>query len=98
MAHAVFVLDEIGFGMGGEINRLAFAHAIVRDRAFAPLLGPMTESFLVNMGAPELDERAILKNSPAIIADRPAGAEAGCSKSSSLVKPSALAVSIKIKI
>src|SRR5581483_2201113 len=49
----------------------------VIDQRFAPLLGPVAQGFFVGVGAPELDQRAVLKNPPAVVADRAAGGGGG---------------------
>ena len=69
MAHVVVMLDQVGFGVGVEINRLAFAHAVMGDQRLAPLLRPVAEGFFVDVGAPQLDDRTVLKHPPAVVAD-----------------------------
>ena len=73
VAHAIFMLDQVGFGVGGELNRLAFAHAVMGDQSLGPLLGPVAEGLFVNMGAPEFDDRAVLKHAPTKVANGATG-------------------------
>src|SRR5512139_3522235 len=69
MAHVILMLDQIGFGVGIEINCLAFAKTVMVDQRLAPLLQPMAEGLFVNMGTPKFDNRTVLKHSPAVVAD-----------------------------
>src|SRR6266545_1008737 len=59
--------------MRGKVDRLALAHAVMLYERVTPLAGPVTKSFLVHMGAPKLDDRAVLKNPPTVVANRAAG-------------------------
>ena len=56
MAHVIVMLDQVGFGMGVEINCLAFAQTVMANQRLAPLLRPVTEGLFINMGAPELND------------------------------------------
>ena len=64
MAHVLFMLYQIGFSVRGKINRLPLAQAVMRYQGLAPLLGPVSERFFIYVGAPQLDNRAILKYAP----------------------------------
>ena len=64
MSHVFFVLYQIGLGMRGKVDRLSLAQAVMRYQGLAPLLGPVPERFFVYMGAPQLNNRAILKYAP----------------------------------
>ena len=64
MAHVFFMLYQIGLGVRGKINRLPLTQAVMRNQSFAPLLGPVSERFFVDMGAPQFNNRAILKYAP----------------------------------
>ena len=69
VAHALLVLHKIGFGMLGEVDRLWFADAVMSDQRRAPLFRPMSQGLLIRVGAPELDDRAILEYPSAVITD-----------------------------
>src|ERR1043165_1025608 len=73
VTHSSVVLNQIGFGVRGKINCLLFSQTVMRRKSFSPLFRPQPKRLLVNVQAPKFDDRSVLKNPPAIIADSSSG-------------------------
>lgn len=52
MSHVFFVLYQISLSMRGKVDRLPLTQAVVRYQSLAPLLGPVSERFFIDVGAP----------------------------------------------
>ena len=59
MTHSSVVLNQIRFGVRREVYGLPLAQTIVGRERFSPLFRPESESLLVHVQRPELDDRTI---------------------------------------